>query len=61
MIPLPIKQHNNNFCPQCQEIILYSSIIRHDSFSKPVEQIIYGHYCPLCGYALVPISYEEES
>lgn len=36
-------------CPHCEEIIIYTTILRHDSNSRPVEQPIAPKYCPLCG------------
>lgn len=53
---LPIVSHINVYCKKCDEVILYSTILRHDSFSNPVEQKIYGTYCPICGNKLEPYS-----
>ena len=41
-----------NFCPHCEELIIYTAILRHDSHSRPEEQPVNPKYCPLCGTKL---------
>lgn len=41
-----------NWCSKCEELIMYTAIMRHDTHSRPEEQPINAKYCPLCGTKL---------
>ncbi len=41
-----------NWCPKCEELIIYTAILRHDSHSRSEEQPVNPKYCPLCGTKL---------
>ena len=41
-----------NFCPYCEELILYVAIRRHNTSNKSEEQPINPTYCPICGTKL---------
>ena len=54
-----VQKHKYNYCPVCKELFFYSTILRHDTSSRPVEQVIYPEYCGICGHFLVPWKFEE--
>ena len=41
-----------DICQNCSEVILYVSVLRHDTSSYPVEQLVYPRFCPFCGAKL---------
>jgi len=49
------ERHPNVYCPNCVEIILSASILRHDTNNTFMEQTIYPNYCPICGQHLISI------
>lgn len=40
------------YCNSCKEMIVYTSVLRHDTHSKPIEQEITPSFCPICGHEL---------
>lgn len=44
---------NTNWCPHCEELIMYTAIMRHGTNSRAEEQPVNPHYCPLCGTKLI--------
>lgn len=49
---MKVQPHANNYCAKCDEIIFSANILRHTTSGKPVEQLIYPEFCPLCGKKL---------